>query len=408
MTPTDASGPLSGTRVVELGIWVAAPSGTAMLADWGADVVKVEAPAGDPLRQIRHAVHLDDDQPCPYFDPENRGKRSVVLDLRSVGGREVLAALLEDADVLVTNLRPAALARLGLDHETVLERYPSLVYALVTGYGTEGPDAAAGAYDMGAYWARGGVAHLLTPPGGPVPTQRSGMGDHLTGLGVAGMVSAALLERARTGRGQLVTTSLLRMAAWQVSTDYNVRLMVDREPPRTDRRDEDSPVWNSYTAGDGKGFWLIGVEADRHWPTLVRIVGRQDWAEDPTLATRAGRSARRGELIAELDRIFATRPRRDWAALFDAEPDFFWAPVNDVDDVLADPQTHAAGVVTHVGRPGGAVPMVDGPIDFHGVPAPTRRPAPRLGEHTDEVLADLTRRGRLRPSTTTAPIGATP
>ena len=151
MTPTDASGPLSGTRVVELGIWVAAPSGTAMLADWGADVVKVEAPAGDPLRQIRHAVHLDDDQPCPYFDPENRGKRSVVLDLRSVGGREVLAALLEDADVLVTNLRPAALARLGLDHETVLERYPSLVYALVTGYGTEGPDAAAGAYDMGAY-----------------------------------------------------------------------------------------------------------------------------------------------------------------------------------------------------------------------------------------------------------------
>lgn len=394
MTEPAADGPMTGVRVVELGIWVAAPSGGAMLADWGADVVKIEPPAGDPLRQIRHAVGLTNDEHCPYFEPENRGKRSVVLDLRSDEGRTAAAALVAGADVFLTNLRPAALARLGLDHQTMLAAHPELVYALVTGYGLEGPDAAAGAYDMGAYWARGGIAELLTSEGGATPIQRSGMGDHIAGLAVAGMVSAALLSRARTGRGQLVTTSLTRLAAWQISTDYNLRLMIDREAPRTDRTTEASPVWNNYRAGDGRGFWLIGVEADRHWPVLVRLLGRDDWAADPGLATRTQRAARAAELIAELDIVFATRPRTHWAALFDAEPDFFWAPVNSVDDALADPQVHAAGVVLDVPTPDGPVRMVNSPVDFLGTPTRPTSGAPALGEHTDEVLAGLTEPAR--------------
>jgi crotonobetainyl-CoA:carnitine CoA-transferase CaiB-like acyl-CoA transferase len=388
VSTTESAGPLSGIRVVELGIWVAAPSGAAMLADWGADVIKLEAPAGDPLRQIRYAVG-DDFVHCPYFEPENRGKRSVVLDLRTDDGLAAARALIDSADVFVTNLRPAALAKYGLDHETVLERHPRLVYALVTGYGLEGPRAGAGAYDMGAYWARGGLAELLRSGDGDIPVQRSGMGDHLAGLGVAGMVSAALLSRERTGTGQLVTTSLTRMAAWQLSTDYNLRLMIDRPAPRTDRAREANPVWNNYRAGDGKGFWLIGVEADRHWPVLARMVGRPEWADDPALATRAQRAERSAELIAELDTIFATRTRDEWAAIFDADPDFFWAPVNDVDDVLADPQTHAAGVVVEVAADDGPVHMVDSPIDFVGTPPAPYRGAPALGEHTDEVLVEL-------------------
>jgi len=384
----EATGPLSGIRVVELGIWVAAPSGAAMLADWGADVIKLEAPSGDPLRQIRYAVG-DDFVHCPYFEPENRGKRSVVLDLRTDDGLTAARALIDSADVFVTNLRPAALAKYGLDHEAVLERHPRLVYALVTGYGLEGPRAGAGAYDLGAYWARGGMAELLRSEEGDIPVQRSGMGDHLTGLGVAGMVSAALFARERTGTGQLVTTSLTRMAAWQLSTDYNLRLMIDRPAPRSDRTTEANPVWNNYRAGDGKGFWLIGVEADRHWPVLARMVGRPEWADDPSLATRAQRAERSAELIAELDRIFASRTREEWATIFDADPDFFWAPVNDVDDVLADPQTHAAGVVVEVAADDGPVRMVASPIDFLGTPPPPHRGAPALGEHTDEVLAEL-------------------
>jgi len=382
------SGPMDGVRVVELGIWVAAPSGGAMLADWGAEVVKIEPLTGDPMRQIKHVIG-EGVVHCPYFDPENRGKRSVTLDLRSEEGLASALALVARADVFLTNLRPAALARLGLDHDTLLAAHPRLVYGLVTGFGLEGPDAASGGYDMGAYWARGGIAELLTQDGQDVPIQRSGMGDHLTGLGVAGMVAAALYSRAQTGRGQLVTTSLTRMAAWQISTDYNLRLMLDREAPRTDRHTEDSPLWNNYRAGDGKAFWLMGVEADRHWPQLVRIVGRSDWAEDESLAVRANRSARATELIAELDANFATRTRAEWAALFEAEPNFFWAPVNSVDDALADPQTHAAGVVVEVEASDGPIRMVNSPIDFHGTPSRPTRSAPDLGQHTDEILAEL-------------------
>lgn len=140
---------------------------------------------------------------------------------------------------------------------------------------------------MGAYWARGGVADSLTQPGGETPIQRSGMGDHVTGITVAGMISAALLHRERTGEGQLVSTSLLRVAAWQISSDINMRLMLDREPTRNQRTTEANPVWNNYSAGDGKKFWLMGVEADRHWPKLLRLVGRPEWATEPRYATPA-------------------------------------------------------------------------------------------------------------------------
>jgi crotonobetainyl-CoA:carnitine CoA-transferase CaiB-like acyl-CoA transferase len=387
---------MQGTRVIELGIWVAAPSGGAILADWGADVIKIEAPAGDPLRQTRHVLGPDVVD-CPFFDADNRSKRSVVLDLRSPDGLASALDLIDSADVFVTNIRPAALKRLGLDSATLLARKPDLVYAIVTGYGLEGPDADAGAYDMGAYWARGGVADVLTQPGAPTPIQRSGMGDHVTGITLAGMVSAALLHRERTGEGQLVSTSLLRIAAWQISSDINTRLMIDRDPVRNVRTSEANPIWNNYAAGDGKQFWLMGVEADRHWPTLLRIVERPEWADDPRYTTRLMRAEHSVELIASLDEIFATRTRDEWAERFDAEHDFFWAPVNSVDELLADPQTRASGAIVDVPKGDTTVAMVNSPVDFHGTPSGPTGIAPLLGEHTEEVLADLAARRATRP-----------
>ncbi|MFB9783602.1 MULTISPECIES: CaiB/BaiF CoA transferase family protein [Rhodococcus] len=385
------SGPMQGTRVVELGIWVAAPSGGAILADWGADVIKLEPPTGDPLRQIRHVLGPDIVD-CPFFDADNRSKRSVALDLRSSEELASALELIDSADVFLTNIRPAALERLGLDSRTLLERKPDLVYAIVTGYGLEGPDAAAGAYDMGAYWARGGVADSLTQPGGETPIQRSGMGDHVTGITVAGMISAALLHRERTGEGQLVSTSLLRVAAWQISSDINMRLMLDREPTRNQRTTEANPVWNNYSAGDGKKFWLMGVEADRHWPKLLRLVGRPEWATEPRYATPALRGENAVEIIALLDEIFVTRTRAEWGALFDTERDFFWSPVNTVDEVISDPQTHASGSIIDVPKGDTTVAMVASPADFHGTPAAPSRFAPLLGEHTDELLTELASR----------------
>jgi crotonobetainyl-CoA:carnitine CoA-transferase CaiB-like acyl-CoA transferase len=382
------AGPMQGVKVVEIAVMVAGPSAGAMLADWGADVVKIEPPTGDPLRAIQKV--LGPDVPNnPLFDPDNRGKRSIVLDFREPDQLQTALQLIDAADVLLTNIRPAALARLGMDSDSLLARNPRLVYALITGYGLAGPDAAAGAYDMGAYWARGGIADLLSQPGQDLPIQRSGMGDHFTGATVAGMVGTALFERERTGKGQLVTTSLLRVAAYQVSTDFNLKLMLDMGPIRNVRHEEANPLWNNYTAGDGKQFWLIGVEAVRHWPTLLRTIGRPEWAEDPRWLTQSDRAVNCVALIAELDAIFATRPLDEWAKLFDAEKDFFWAPVNTIDDVLADPQTAASGAIVEVADGSFDWPMIATPVDFHGVPSTVRTRAPSLGEHTNEVLAEL-------------------
>ena len=189
-------GPMEGLKVVELGVWVAGPAAGLILADWGADVVKIEPPGiGDPSRTF--SKMLGGDLPFnPPFEMDNRSKRSIVIDLAQREGLELAHELLEDADVFVTNVRMAALARLGLDPDTLAERYPRLVYAAITGYGMQGPDADRAAYDIAAFWARSGVAGMLTSPGQPPPFQRGGMGDHGTGLVAAAAISAALYSRA--------------------------------------------------------------------------------------------------------------------------------------------------------------------------------------------------------------------
>jgi crotonobetainyl-CoA:carnitine CoA-transferase CaiB-like acyl-CoA transferase len=190
-----ATGPLAGVRVVELGVWVAGPAAAGLMADWGADVVKVEPPAGDPQRRVFGALGVADQQGVPPFEIDNRGKRSVVLDLQTDDGRVQMERLLATADVFVTNVRPEALARLGLAHDEVLARHPRLVYASLTGYGLEGPERDRAGYDIGAFWARSGLAHTMVPPDELPPGLRSGMGDHVTGMSLLGGVLAKLLER---------------------------------------------------------------------------------------------------------------------------------------------------------------------------------------------------------------------
>ena len=218
------AGPVEGIKVVELGIWVAGPAAGGILADWGADVIKIEPPTGDPGRMFGRMLGCDLGV-NPPFEMDNRSKRSIVLDVTTETGRDTAFELLSDADVFLTNVRPRALQRLGLDFESVSARNPRLVYGLVTGYGETGPDADRAAYDVAAFWSRAGVAHLLTRPGDTPPFQRGGMGDHSAGMTLAAAVCAALLARERTGTGQLVTTSLYRQGAYTVSFDLNTYLL---------------------------------------------------------------------------------------------------------------------------------------------------------------------------------------
>ncbi len=390
------AGPLEGLRVVELGVWVAGPAAGGILADWGADVVKIEPPGGDPARTFGRMLGVDPIDryhQSPPFEMDNRGKRSVVLDLTTDDGRAGALDLLADADVFVTNIRTGALRRIGLDFAALAATNPRLVYGLITGYGTEGPDADKPAYDVAAFWARAGLAHLLTRPGDLPPFQRGGMGDHSAGMTLAGAVCAALVARGRTGSGQLVTTSLYRQGAYTVSFDLTTFLITGRAIEIGQRESMANPCMNNYTAGDGRRFWLVGLQTNRHWPALCAAIGRPDWLTDPRFATAQARAGSAVELITELDAIFAGKPLDEWAEIFAGQPDLFWSPINSMADVIGDEQFHAVGGVVYApGADGASVPMVATPADFHGTPCEVRGCAPELGEHTDAVLAEVSQR----------------
>ncbi|MDT5019464.1 MAG: hypothetical protein QOD39_5624, partial [Mycobacterium sp.] len=226
-------------------------------------------------------------------------------------------------------------------------------------------------------------------PGETPPFQRGGMGDHTAGMTLAAAVCAALVSRARTGRGQMVSTSLYRQGAYTVSFDLNTFLLTGHSIAIGQRESMGNPCMNNYAAGDGRRFWIVGLEASRHWPPLCRAVGRPDWLTDPRFDNAYARAANSRELIGELDEIFATKPLDEWAKIFAGEPDVFWSPINSLEDVVADEQFHAAGGIVYVPDGDSTVPMVATPADFHGTPWTPRSAAPGIGEHTDDILAEL-------------------
>ncbi len=384
-------GPMDGVRVVEMGVWVAGPAAGGILADWGADVVKIEPPGvGDPGRLF--ATMLGGDLPFNApFEMDNRSKRSVVIDLSTPEGRALGLELVDGADVFVTNVRQAGLARIGFDPESLMARNPRLVYAAVTGFGLEGPDKDKAAYDIAGFWARSGIAHMLTQPGSHPPFQRGGMGDHNTGLAAAGAISAALFSRERTGKGQLVSTSLLREGVYTLSFDLATALRFGVGLQVADRTTMGNPCINNYRDKDGRWFWIVGLEGDRHWPPLCRVAGHPEWASDPRFATPKDRAENAAALIGLLDEVFATKSRDEWAEVFATEPDMWWAPVQDLEEVMADEQVRADGGFCEVPDGGATSLFPASPVDFHGTPWAPRWMAPEHGQHTEEVLRELGR-----------------
>ncbi len=385
------AGPLEGVKVVELGVWVAGPAAGGVLGDWGADVIKIEPPVtGDPARSFQRM--LGGDLPFnPPFEMDNRNKRSVVLDLARPEAREIALELIDRADVFLSNVRLASLERLGLDAATLLERNPRLIYAALTGYGMDGPDRDRAAYDIAAFWARSGLAWALTPQGADPPFQRGGMGDHGAGMVTAGAISAALFARERSGKGQVVATSLLRQGVYTLSFDLAITLRLGVGVQSGKRETMGNPTVNNYVAGDGRRFWIVGLEGDRHWPPLARCVGHPEWLEDPRFADAGARAKHAAELIGLLDEAFATRPLDAWAEIFATEPDMFWAPVQSLTEVVNDPQVRAGGGLLDVPDGPTTTTLPNSPADFLGTPCEPRAMAPELGQHTDEILGELGR-----------------
>jgi crotonobetainyl-CoA:carnitine CoA-transferase CaiB-like acyl-CoA transferase len=384
------AGPMSGINVVDLGFWVAGPSCAGVLADWGASVVKVEPLTGDPFRGMTvYKAAVTRELVNPPFEMDNRGKRSIGLDHRTEQGRAVLRRLIDRADVLVSNLRVGALERAGLDPLVLTAEQPRLVYACVTGLGMSGPERDRAAYDMGSFWSRAGVAAALTPDGTALPYQRGGMGDHMTGVAAAGAIAAALFERERTGRGQIVSTSLLRMGAFVMSWDLSINLRTGLETRPWTRSTAPNPLIVDYGASDGKRFWLLGLEGDRHWPAILRAVDRLDLVDDPRFADLFARTAHNGELVAILDEVFRTKTRAEWIDIFDRDG-VWWAPVQATHELPLDEQAVASGCFVDVpDGVGGAHPGVASPVDFSVSTWEPSGPAPELGQHTEELLLEL-------------------
>jgi crotonobetainyl-CoA:carnitine CoA-transferase CaiB-like acyl-CoA transferase len=367
---------MTGIKVVELGVVIAGPAAAAVLGDWGATVIKVEPPDGDPQRGNTNTA---------YFELDNRGKRSICLDLKTAAARSVLLALLEDADVFVTNIRSSALTRLGLDFAALSARCPRLVYAAISGYGGRGAGADKPGYDIGAYWSRSGMAMLLTPDGSTPPASRPGQGDHPTGLAAAAGIAAALLQRERTGRGQLVSTSLLRTGAYAVGSDLISASYAMPAVPVAPRMMA-NPLLACYRAGDGHWFWILGVQPMRHWPGVVQAVDRPELLDDERFADLRSMTRNRRDLMAILDEAFAAHPMAYWVEQF-ARYDVWWDPVQTPAEVLADPLLADAGV--WLDNADGGPRTVATPVDFSAAPAGPAERAPEAGEHTEQILLEL-------------------
>lgn len=380
----------SGVRVVELAQWVFVPVAGALLADWGADVIRVERPDGDPYRNLAtQGIGSDSGGVNLSVALANRGKRSVSIDLRTERGRELLDELLATADVFLTNFRPAALRRLGLDAENLTRRFPRLVYARGHGYGVRGPEADKPGYDSSAFWAQGGPAQVLTPLEREYPiSQRGAMGDRNGAMALGFAMAAALLRRHRTGRGSVVDVSLLATAMWMLSSDVLAALAGNAPAPISGRGAAVNPLVGAYRTKDGRHIQLVFLQADRYWAEFCELVQRPDLRDDPRFADMTSRATHREACVAALDAEFARRTFGEWKRLL-SRLDAPWAPVQSIDELLEDPQVLAndylGTVETEAGR---TYRLPTGPVQFDQRPPALRR-APEHGEHTETLLLEL-------------------
>ena len=378
---------LEGLKIVEMATYIAAPGAGGIMADWGADVIKVEPPGGDPIRLFFSSLGVEETA-NPVFDMDNRGKRGIILDTSKEAGREVLLKLLDGADIFLTNVRPGGLARAGIDHATVLKRCPRLIYTTLTGYGLEGPEADRPGMDSAAFWARSGLAAMFRPKGGDPIQLRTAFGDHVASLAIVGAVMAAVYERQRTGQGRLIDASLLRVAHYAGSSDLAIQHTRGRIASNRPRKDAPNPLINYFQTADQRWISLLQRQGEKDWPKLARALKVEHLVSDARFENGRARRENGAALVALLDEAFGARTLADIGAALDAEQ-MIWAPVLTAMEAVADEQAIAAGCVVQTPtHDGGAMNAPGGPVRFPGADDGPKGPSPRAGEHTRAVLAE--------------------
>ena len=385
---------LQGIRVVEASTMIMVPAVGVLMADYGAEVIKLEPPEGDLNRRGTHTPGMPlHDKNAEYpFIVVNRGKRGLALDMKAPEARDIFRRLIERADVFLTNHRPQALERLGMTWPELQKLNPRLIYAHGTGYGDEGPEADRPGYDSVSYWARSAMEASLFPfPDGWLGSLGYGTGDQPSGMALFSAVLMALLARERTGKGTRVSVSLLASGAWSNAVMIQAKLLGAQFLPRVPREQARSFTSVYYKAGDKRIFKMSIVDHQRHWPNICKVIGKPELAKDPRYVTLEERrkEGRMGELIAICDEAFSAQPMAHWEKKL-READVIYSVLATYDDVVADEQMAVNRVFTEIDDPAlGRFRTVDTPMHLESHPKAPPRPAPRLGEHTREILEEL-------------------
>ena len=378
-----------GVRVLEVGTWVMVPGAGVLLADFGADVVKVEhARSGDPARGLvtggltpnQGGVNL-------MVEQVNRSKRSVGLDLGQDAGRELLYELAGRADVFLTSFLPEAREKLRIDVDDIRAVNPRIVYAKADAVGPAGPDGGKPGYDAAVFFGRGGILNSFSVPDAPLPRPRPGFGDKTASLALAYGIAAALFRREREGAAAVVDVSLLGSAMWVASSDIVYSAALGSDFSRVERP-ATNPIATHYATADGRWIMLSMLESQRWWAPLCRALGREDLVDDARFADAAARASNAADCRAELAATFGAASLDEWRRRL-AGLRAPWEVVADSAEVSTDPQAEANGYIATVDHPGGeTIRVVRAPVTFDGTP-PRLGTAPEFAQHTEEVLLEL-------------------
>jgi crotonobetainyl-CoA:carnitine CoA-transferase CaiB-like acyl-CoA transferase len=377
----------SGLKVVDLASFIAGPSAAVILSDFGADVIKVEPPVGDMWRMGHKIPPQPQTEEAYPWHLANRNKRSLVLDLKSASAARVLEKLVKWADVLIVNTPHPARAKLKLEYDQVAQWNSRLIYADVTGYGENGPDASLPGFDITAYWARSGLLSMTRDAGAPPTWPVAGSGDNATAVGLYSAIVTALYRRERTGKGSYVTTSLLAEGIWSASVSIQGALCEAKFFAPHDRKNPANAALNVYQASDGTWFLLV-VTPDK-LASVAKAIGRPDLLTDPRFSNPAKLVENMRQLTEILDKIFSSQPMAYWSEVFNGVHVTF-GPVRGPQEVVNDPQLRLNDIVVPLEGAGGKLTLtISSPIQVHGVAKVAAKRAPGLGEHNDEVLKQL-------------------
>ncbi|WP_106398753.1 CaiB/BaiF CoA transferase family protein [Actinocorallia populi] len=382
-------GPLEGIRVLEVAMYGFVPSAGGVLADWGADVVKVEhAVHGDPQRGLRQTGRMRvEGDPNPNFEHANRGKRSIGLDISAPEGREVLYELAKRSDVFLTSFLPGHRGRFGIDVDDIRAVNPKIIYARGSALGPRGPEAARGGYDMTAFWSRAGTAASITPPDvdGVIGPPGPAYGDTISGTNLAGGIAAALVRLGRTGEPSVVDVSLLGSGLWSLGhgVALSAHLGEPMEAPETGAHGSTAnPLVGLYRTSDGRYLSLVMLQAAKFWADVCRHLDRPDLIDDPRFATGELIAANTEQAVEILREVIATRTLAEWAERL-ATLSGPWAPVQDSLQVIDDAQVRANEYMVRAG----GLKLAASPVQFD-VRGHEPAPAPGFAAQTEEVLLE--------------------